>query len=746
MVNITYKGSSIEPTDLTIPLAIDFLNAIVIERYCKLVKCLKNNNKEIIIFDSEIERPQHPVHPIEPVERTAVVFYPEEDAMPRVYALRNDFPPVPHTNIYEKEFPRWLCIYEESIHELKLKWSGITFLADIRRWYADTAKGQLHANDQALESLLMPNSKLLILSRKYIIDSLKNKPAPVSLIKIAHENNVEIFFLKPGKYTTEPFAVLFIEGKPQTHGLIRKTPSNLFEFHKFLESAKIDLLKSLEENFTEWRTDPELKGIIEASLLILVELPTKRDDISEPERYETYAYVIHDKIKNIGVKIGIWDLTPAGEPGMIFGGKDMSKNGEDVVGELLNPMFSFDKITARNTSGLDFNHSDKIITAIGGGAIGSQIFMNIMRMGIGMWFLIDKDLVLPHNLARSSFYSEDVGRFKVEQLAQKVNKLFDLPLASPITADVLNPKDKADELKKAFNTSEIILDMSASIPTARNIALDVESKAKRISVFLTPSGNDAVLLSEDIERTVSLDYLEMLYYRFLAQEPELENHLQKPNERIRFGNSCRDVSFKLPQDLVSIHSGILSRAAIEAMNAKEAQIRIWKTETKGNINIKEFSCPIPIVYASKTGGWTVVTDDIFLNKLSELRQSKLPNETGGILIGSYDRLRKICYIVDTIPSPIDSIEWPTVYIRGVRGLDNALRKITKATDDNLGYIGEWHSHPKGASCAPSGDDYKAFIWLTDVMADYGLPALMIIVSDEKGIYLGQMIKGKKNKL
>ena len=52
----------------------------------------------------------------------------------------------------------------------------------------------------------------------------------------------------------------------------------------------------------------------------------------------------------------------------------------------------------------------------------------------------------------------------------------------------------------------------------------------------------------------------------------------------------------------------------------------------------------------------------------ELRNAKLPNETGGVLVGSLDLERKIAYVIDTVPSPPDSEEWPTVYIRGCRGL------------------------------------------------------------------------------
>ena len=40
---------------------------------------------------------------------------------------------------------------------------------------------------------------------------------------------------------------------------------------------------------------------------------------------------------------------------------------------------------------------------------------------------------------------------------------------------------------------------------------------------------------------------------------------------------------------------------------------------------------------------------------------------GGVLIGVYDLQRQVVYVVDTIPSPPDSAEWPTLYIGGCEG-------------------------------------------------------------------------------
>ena len=91
--------------------------------------------------------------------------------------------------------------------------------------------------------------------------------------------------------------------------------------------------------------------------------------------------------------------------------------------------------------------------------------------------------------------------------------------------------------------------------------------------------------------------------------------------------------------------------------------------------------------------------------------------------------RKIVYVVDCLPSPADSKEWPTFYIRGCRELKSKVKKIEKITDTQVTYIGEWHSHPPGCEVNPSQADRKLFGWLSDFMKPNGLPPLMLIVGD-----------------
>jgi hypothetical protein len=78
------------------------------------------------------------------------------------------------------------------------------------------------------------------------------------------------------------------------------------------------------------------------------------------------------------------------------------------------------------------------------------------------------------------------------------------------------------------------------------------------------------------------------------------------------------------------------------------------------------------------------------------------------------------------------------YIRGSQGLARRIEEIRRITDAQLGYVGEWHSHPRGHGPSPSPDDRKVFAWLEQHMEPDGLPAVMLIVGEETAWYVEQM--------
>jgi len=162
---------------------------------------------------------------------------------------------------------------------------------------------------------------------------------------------------------------------------------------------------------------------------------------------------------------------------------------------------------------------------------------------------------------------------------------------------------------------------------------------------------------------------------------------------------------------------------------KKAALRIYSVRPDGSTEVWQPKVAAPLKVALCE--WTIVMDTWLLKKLSEFREERLPNETGGVLIGSFDTDHNVCTLVDVLPSPPDSKEWPTSYIRGCEGLAKKVGEIGKLTLAQIGYVGEWHSHPDGASVTPSQDDCRAYHWLVGHMHLESLPGVMLIIGDNR---------------
>ena len=58
-----------------------------------------------------------------------------------------------------------------------------------------------------------------------------------------------------------------------------------------------------------------------------------------------------------------------------------------------------------------------------------------------------------------------------------------------------------------------------------------------------------------------------------------------------------------------------------------------------------------------------------------------------------------------------------------------LNDVAGRTANIVGYVGEWHSHPRHCTATPSVTDRRHIGRLAEVLAQDGQPALMIIVGD-----------------
>ena len=106
--------------------------------------------------------PNNPINDIRQEELIVIVTSPNNQKLPKVFALRDDFPVgLPHTNITKDERPVSLCIFEENFEELKHNWSASFFLQSIKNWLELTARDELHQDSQPLEPFVVGSKSII---------------------------------------------------------------------------------------------------------------------------------------------------------------------------------------------------------------------------------------------------------------------------------------------------------------------------------------------------------------------------------------------------------------------------------------------------------------------------------------------------------------------------------------------------------------------------------------------------------
>ncbi len=723
----------IEDADnVELPRAKTVLAAIQRSPYCTIVKLgrvtqdkdIFKQNDEVVIFDTEAEVPQYPKNDVRKNERIAVIFPHEDNATPWVFALRKDFPEVVHQNSFFSGYPRSLCIYEKLFDELKISWSSAVFIEDIRSWLKLTAKGKLHQDDQQLEPFVLFNSGDIILPH-----DIKPNEKLYAFVTEQKSKRVSVLTSRSPFNATSKInlKVIPLSGETQTHGIIKFTPRNCEDLNSFLQGAKIDFKEELIKALRNNRSNSNER------LVFLITLPKKRTETSLETVTEIHAYILFESIQQIGIKLGLWGFFDNKLVEIV--GFDITKaNFKEINAGLIKPHFSFNKELASLLNNSLQTPTIVNILAVGLGSLGSQVFMNLARSGWGKWNLVDDDILLPHNLARHSLFSNFVLSSKVEALSLLANDMLsDETFSFPLYTNLLRQASEEETklLDEKIKGSDIVFDFSATISVPRYLCNNPKFLKKRVlSSFLNPAGDCCVILLEDKSKKISVDVIEMLFYRELLNNVVLKDYFAY-NEAgsIRYSTSCKDVSSQIPQDHLAIHAASLSNFIKKNISKTEAYASVLKYNSE-SLTLDKQEIKIPTVLRYKISDWEIIIDNILVEKIYSLRKAKLPKETGGILIGAWDVEYKRIYILDTI-IPADNSEYPTFFYRGIGGLKEELQKANKATAGTLKYVGEWHSHPDNCTTNPSGDDLTLLSWLTENMSLENLPAIMLIMGEKK---------------
>jgi integrative and conjugative element protein (TIGR02256 family) len=382
---------------------------------------------------------------------------------------------------------------------------------------------------------------------------------------------------------------------------------------------------------------------------------------------------------------------------------------------------------ARQTCGIEAEGPAGTIAGVG--ALGSAMVNLWTRSGWGRWTVIDPDYIKPHNLARHSALESHIGFPKVEVVKHLADQL--IPQQPSKTTAIAEHATNLESAKVsgALDRSDIVVDVTTTLDFPRMLAAR-DSIRRALSIFVTPSGHGAVMLVEDTERTIRLDTLEAQYYRHAISQPWGAQHLAGHHGYLWAGAGCRDPSAVIPNEFIALHGANLASMVRRRTAVTEASLHIWHYDpATGSIAAHSYDPVAPRMAA--INGLHIIWDEAIREKIRAQREQHLPSETGGILLGYFDLVLHKIFIVDALTAPPDSLGDPTGFVRGIVGLENSVKEAERRTAHVVGYVGEWHSHPRHHTANPSGDDLLLLADLAAALEHEGLPALMLIVGEHE---------------
>lgn len=672
-----------------------------------------------IVYTQKVELGQHPLNDVQPTEEIAIQFdVSDVSSMPVVYLLRKDFTIVSHLNLYGGEFLS-PCLYDIPPQDQYLQWNAISFIIRIKEWLSFTADGTLHQPDQPLEPYIStPHGHIVIPSnfnpeKNYFLSGKKSERGQI------------VFFLEDHiQQQPVPFEVLFLKTSVQEQGIIRYAPQNMHELFLLLAEAGIKLLDYLIPLFKDSTKWPNM-------VVIYLTIPLTHTFGQKNHEHSGYAFLSLNSIEEIGLAIdylGAVEMDGKRNVSQLIGSPLNVDGLKSITIGALNPIAQFSKSLARVSNGKEEAFNKKI-TQIGLGALGSQIARNCAQSGMGIgWKFIDHDALLPHNLSRWAFPLR-VGDNKAKAVSCIVNTMLSDYSFSQAYDYEFRLGSNDEEIENVIKDSDLIIDTSASVKVQRLLETINTPNQIRIAAFFSPSGKDLVLFKNDPIEGITLTMIEMVYYKHLLHCEKLNDHLSVKPGQFNYSISCRSQSSRHSTHYVSLLAAIASGKIEDLYFSSGPFGNIWSIQSDFSVS----SNPIPILGFTKhknDKNICVYVYEELLEKISQARSKALPNETGGILVGSYDSIFKTIFIVDQIASPTDSIEYPTSFLRGKEGVFTKLEQIRAKTLGNLYYIGEWHSHPDGSKTNPSSDDQVLIDWLKNESKTSVFPYLMLIMGEK----------------
>jgi len=653
---------------------------------------------------------------IRPVEPVIIVFnllkYPA--VPPTVYTDRLDFPKdqLAHLYVAKKDRPPAFCLVRGSMADWYASKRPADLPVRIRNWLRDAALGRLTENGNQFDPLRIEGY--------------------VGHLVYDYDQFAEVVQKNQSYQAGNNFAL----------AVFKRTASLTFKFQEFFTMANQDriiklLLDAAKENDDDSKGDLYHIGYVIWDENAQVFSHYQIDHPETWEDFKTYAaqyginlaafeafFVEKDLNRFQGIPVVLAIRRPAVVIGysqpIEFSNYMMSVDTPDKAdGKLANPIKVFlfvhnQPLTvklAREISGIT-EPLEGINMVVGCGALGSKIVMHLGRSGQTDFLLVDPDKISPHNLVRHALLQEQIGINKAKALAESVKEMFPGQTVLPANVTLSDP-NLQDEV---YNNYKWIFDFTASEGFYTTLINARQLKPNVCRASLSDKGNLGIMFIEGKDRNPRLDDLQASLYQMCGELEWVKNWLQTEqaddssgNVMLTVGVGCNSETTLLADDKISTHAAYFSsiiKRECTASTERDGKIFISRIDDANEYKISTQVIPVlPFVsvYAKNGSGWELRFRKDIVEIMKAQMGIKMPNETGGVFLGSINYKTKTIHIVDIITEPADSTSDEICFHRGINGLPERVKEVHDNSGGQLGYIGEWHTHPFGPNTLSSKD-------------------------------------------
>ncbi|WP_127507783.1 ThiF family adenylyltransferase [Actinoplanes solisilvae] len=380
----------------------------------------------------------------------------------------------------------------------------------------------------------------------------------------------------------------------------------------------------------------------------------------------------------------------------------------------------------------------KRVLVLGCGGLGAPIAEHCVRAGVSALHLVDSKVVTPGILVRQPYWDRDIGNAKANVLAARLAEINSDTAITPLQQDAIDLILGAEGLPVV----DLIVDATAS----RSVATALE-RAR-----WTTDGPQPPLLSVMVGHDCSLgastlalpgasgagdDILRRLSIA-AAEDGELADvlddfHPDLPRTDLFVPEpGCSDPTYVgSAADLALFGAGLLNDALrLLGGERHPASPKRWATVLRSPGRAPATTrrhWPEPLIMQDMKREFQIRLDqrayaDVRREMLRTADERGLRVETGGLLLGQIDIASRVVWVTEAQGLPAGS----TARVEGLR-LDPAEARASVAerrfrTRNLVGFIGEWHSHPR-SSPQPSRIDIES---MTDLARSTGTPVLLMI--------------------